>query len=381
MADSSYSLTSQTLSSTRSAFPVVTPELHSVLSRIVARVPVGSTSFSDLFKAYNEVVLHPQDDVEIYGAILKLGLEKGSDFHQKWASVTASQGVSDPRALPPVEETEDAGAGGKLDILKARLDQLDRSVGDTLETPKPSTGRRPVSDKWEALEGPHHSGPFSTPPPLGSRKRTSRSTISNDTPAADRHIHHHKRSHPMSSTPVKGRARPTSAPAEYESNRTPLHQTRKADQFRNLSLLGHALDVWREKAAFVKVSKNVLSNILIRPLTMSPKDRAVRTAQAHDAVLVRSCLRHWHVRLVRCELINATASEYARKRLVREALHYWRTNAKAARRQRWETEIRVAWETFSKRRRARILDGFWEVSGREHFVPLKSCCLGKKCPP
>jgi hypothetical protein len=293
MADSSHSLTSHTLSSTRSAFPVLTPDLHSTLSQIIARVPPGSSSFSDLFRAYSEIVLHPQDDVEIYGAILKLGLEKGTDFRQKWASVLATQGISSG-SLSQREEMEDVEDGDRLDILKARLDALDRAAGQGPETPRPFARRRSVTTERPEPSGRSRAGARSTPPSLEPRTRTvtdrSRSAsaeryrtrtnsregplprnpmYSNQSPIVDHHIRRHdrSRSQPMTSTPVKSRPHhaglhpsPSTSSAAYtpmgsDSHLLPSHQTRKADRFRNVSLLGRALDVWRDRVAMIQVSK------------------------------------------------------------------------------------------------------------------------------
>jgi hypothetical protein len=295
MAEYSHSTTSHTLSTTRSAFPILTPDLHSTLSNIVARVPPGSSSFSDLFKAYNNVVVHPQDDIEIYGAILKLALERGIDFRQKWASVLAAQGLLPRGSTSQGEEIRSGGDNERLDALKARLDELDRAAGKSLETPMPLTRRLSIIERFYTPEGPH-PGARSTSPSRGPRIRTvtrvSRSasaerhrtridsserqqthnTPGHQSPIVDHHIRRHDRprSLPLTSTPVKSRwhvghrSSPSGSTAAYtptvsDSHWLPSHQTRKADRFRRVSLLGRALDVWRDRAVIIQVRRRPLN--------------------------------------------------------------------------------------------------------------------------
>lgn len=67
------------------------PSTVDLLDEIVQLVPRGSHSFLALFNAYNQVLdahgIDQNDEVEVYDLLLKLGVVKGRDWHERWQAI------------------------------------------------------------------------------------------------------------------------------------------------------------------------------------------------------------------------------------------------------------------------------------------------------
>ncbi|TIC30970.1 hypothetical protein E3Q11_00835 [Wallemia mellicola] len=65
-----------------------------LLDEIISIVPPSSHSFLALFNAYNQVLdahgIDQNDEVELYDLLLKLGVVKGKDWHERWQSILNS---------------------------------------------------------------------------------------------------------------------------------------------------------------------------------------------------------------------------------------------------------------------------------------------------
>ncbi|KAF8682270.1 Sfi1 spindle body protein [Rhizoctonia solani] len=79
-------------SSTRS-LQQITPEDVQVIDAIIERAPATAKAFVNVYKAYNAVLqergLDPSADVTYYEFLLKIGLLKGAEWGDKWASAKA----------------------------------------------------------------------------------------------------------------------------------------------------------------------------------------------------------------------------------------------------------------------------------------------------
>ncbi|TIA89119.1 hypothetical protein E3P99_02219 [Wallemia hederae] len=70
------------------------PTTVDLIDEIVDVVPRGSHSFLALFNAYNHVLdahgIDQNDEVELYDLLLKLGVVKGRDWHERWQAIVNS---------------------------------------------------------------------------------------------------------------------------------------------------------------------------------------------------------------------------------------------------------------------------------------------------
>ena len=88
----------------------LTPDEIDFLDAVITRAPPSATTFLHIFKAYNDVIsergLDPENEVEYYKKLLKIGTLKGENWVSKWRAVRAQNGytaTSAPtRTRPPL---------------------------------------------------------------------------------------------------------------------------------------------------------------------------------------------------------------------------------------------------------------------------------------
>ncbi|KDQ61051.1 hypothetical protein JAAARDRAFT_191170 [Jaapia argillacea MUCL 33604] len=91
----------------------LTPDEVQFIDAVIERAPPSASTFLTVFKAYNDVLLErgldPQNEVVIYGKLLKIGTLRGPDWGEKWRMVKVqygygrSEGVRVPTVKPAVQ--------------------------------------------------------------------------------------------------------------------------------------------------------------------------------------------------------------------------------------------------------------------------------------
>lgn len=129
LQDQSLTLSSATSSSTTNTFPAISPWLYSLLNDIIHSLSPTASTFEQLFTRYQQVLAERgideasvEQDQDAYALLLKLSMQRGVTWAQKWSSAQ--------KAVPP-------SASPSLDILRARLDTLDARQPQQQQQPKP----------------------------------------------------------------------------------------------------------------------------------------------------------------------------------------------------------------------------------------------------
>ncbi|KAH8925265.1 hypothetical protein BT69DRAFT_1348874 [Atractiella rhizophila] len=122
-----------------------------LLQTIIDRVPPQATTFLSIYAVYQKVLqqhnLNPENDVVYYGVLLKLAMEMGETWKQKWEGVkvryfnkgsVGNVAVALPSPPPSIEE-EKLKAGG----LKSRAAKTTLNLKSLPNAPASTTPRRP----------------------------------------------------------------------------------------------------------------------------------------------------------------------------------------------------------------------------------------------
>jgi protein SFI1 len=76
----------------------LTPDDIEFLDTVISRAPTSATTFIHIFKAYNEVInergLDPENEVDYYKKLLKIGTLKGENWASKWRAVKTQNGYT-----------------------------------------------------------------------------------------------------------------------------------------------------------------------------------------------------------------------------------------------------------------------------------------------
>ena len=355
-SDTSISSATHTTSTASSAFPSIDDPTRQILQEIIEQLPQGASTFVQLFAAYKDVLksqgLDPSEDAEIYGYLLKLGMQRGADWRVKWQGVLNSNSAIIP-------------AGPSLEGLKHRLDKLDLDVERQTSprparipakggAPVPSTSRlNALMDDWTVT--PKSAKRHSAPHPLTSTPRTARTLRpayaieSPVTPAPE------VKNHPISAPRVHFQS-PThqlptrtndSANESYEDGRASSvlesFDLLAAYRFRASSLLGGAFDKWMSA-------------------TIQDQSQVRSAAQARDTTLARRLFAVWKLRKIHHDTVLRGRSDiYNRLRLLRFMLDIWRKATSRQARLRWEGDMRSALDTVRSSTDNRLLSVAWEV--------------------
>jgi hypothetical protein len=319
---------SYTLSST-ATFPALPAATHALLDEIIQGLPADAHTFEHVFTRYKDVLalhgLDPADDEEGYASLLKLSMQRGATWKDKWRS--AQQALPNSPAVP------------RLDVLRARLDSLDA----TYNHPTPSSSKlRPTS--YPLTSTPRHDRTYrtdatevtltSSPPSPPSRHRR----VSFLSPHSSNVFSPPQTTHVFSPI-VPHHEDP---PMDYARVHDPLIAA--SDAFRRSALLSHHLDAWR--------------TCLESAQTLERK-----TAQIRNKLLVKRALAIWRLRLKLVESVLVPKAEaWGAVALKRRILREWADRAAGARKSRWEGQMRAALEAVRGLREGRILISAWDVS-------------------
>lgn len=379
--------TSLTISSTASStttFPSVSPWIYSLLTDIINTLPPSASTFEQLFTRYQQVLAErgideadAEGDQDAYALLLKLSMQRGSTWAQKWANAQ--------KAVP-------AAATPSLDILKARLDSLDATQQHIHHIAPPT--------KTSAHPPPHLAIPY-----IGTRLSSQVDGPLTSTPQRPRSAPLRKQD-PQQVTPVKSARRvsflsprrpassaelsrshtllydPDSEEEGSRSDQTPelvlpphprsMHRSHLsstpaprlstyndqqlaldpkivfADRFRRANLLAALLDRWRDR-----------TEVLRR--------RHEQTEHLRQTVLLKRSLAAWHLKLrYTTDVLEPKANAWAHLNVARRTLATWVYKLRKKRKYDWEEQMRAAMVEFKARTEPRLLAEAWSVSYCSH---------------
>jgi protein SFI1 len=292
----------------------LTPDDIEFLDAVISRAPTSATTFIHIFKAYNEVIsergLDPENEVDYYKKLLKIGTLKGENWASKWRAVKVQNGYTATptpaktrlplhKATPqaPPSQSSTARLLQRLRVLQHEnppgpsvpppddhLSQTDITDIEADSPPRAAPGRpstmltattnntlgfdvgaipgyppsstlapsKPPGWRWfERDPDIDKSVPFLTStPPLSPHKPASRPTPVNTRQPILPHV-------PINPTPFRSLADLRALyPREDDAwNKVRVEQDEQsADQFRNTRLLQRCFDVWKQGHDWVIVS-------------------------------------------------------------------------------------------------------------------------------
>ena len=371
--------TSFTTSSLSAPFPVLTAAQHRTISRIIAAHPPTETfSWASLEGTYSRLDI---DEDEIQPLLLKLSLEVGRSWSDKWESAKAS--LEERGELPG-----DGVRAGSLDVLKARLDNIPRAP----RRPPSSPAAAPQASTFSAAYSPRpKSAPFDAPrPPPSTTPRAARdflvqsgyegyhSSSSDDyvgVPDSERTISLISASAILSSTPrtslaPKRASLPPPSHVHPISPSLPLHSLRPATtelelngaKFRYLSHVGKGFDKWcssflRRQAERAKADESRRVLLLRTPL-LKWRDRLGELRE------LQRNLRHAERAWKRGSLSRGFARWVGKIEKRRREEERVKTREKEVRREEKLSRLREAFEVVRTR---------WSERARREFFEVRSC--------
>lgn len=341
MADVSYSsITPSSASYASSVFPVLDASTSDLVDSIVARVAAGASDWKPVLEAYKEEFdarrLDGETDTVVYGLLLRLGMERGTDWRSKWANVKRQQQqqqqhevAKTPRA-PPV------------DIAKP--DVFRRLHDDSAKTPLPSIkqqhGRLPQAltrealDKLQSTSSPYKKS-YNTP--------AAARYAFNDYAAVTPRVHFASSMHEQQSPMTRydqvidqPRVNPAST---SEGKEAMMHQ---AIRFDRLVLLGRMMDDWLSRIA-------VLQKL------------DIHTELARNALLARRSIHLWQDRVVRHRDLLETAERARQAAVKRSSLNLWREKAEKKQKARWEKQMHLAYRTVARKQEKQLKEAVLSV--------------------
>lgn len=339
-----------TTSSLSAPFPVISPAQYRTIARIIAAHPPSDTfSWASLEGTYSRLDV---DEDEIQPLLLKLSLEVGRSWSDKWESAKAS--LEERRVLPVDGVRLKAGS---LDVLKVRLDNIPRAPRRPPSTPAaaapqattPSTtySSRPKSAPFDAFRPP----PSTTPRPardflIQSGYGGYHSSSSDDyvgVPRSERSIPLTSASAILSATPRTSLApKRASLPPPSLPHRPTSELEANGAKFRYLSHVGKGFDKWytsfvRRQAERAKAdeSRRVL---LLRTFLLKWRERLGEVREVQRGL--RDAERAWK----RGSLRRGFAKWVGRIEEKRREEERVRMREKEVRREEKESRLREAFE-------------------------------------
>jgi len=347
---------------------VLPSEVYAAIEEIIFTLPNNAHTFDQICTRYKAVMAERELDLgvdeETYASLLKLGMQRGATWKEKWSNAQkATPGITHP--LP------------SLDILKARLDSLDpnppRSHLPELKTPRLQPKRPPDPPLHFANED-YEERPRKTPE---QRKYRNAADPMTSTPQRLRSLPIHYLETPSTAHPIKQRvtflsptrsafesnesfnpppslssgeseAETASPSSRYRPNAEdqrilPDQRIVQAEQFRSYTLLSTCLDHWRMQ-------------------TDNRQAIELRTSLVRDRILVKRALAVWKLKLRLVEEVMVPKAEvWSEVVLMRKALRTWVALVKHKRRRRWELEMREALEVVNARTCGRLMGNVWQV--------------------
>lgn len=387
--------------STTSDFPVLTQSQFNTFNSVINNLPSNASSWADLTQSFNSLGLDEAQD-DSYSLLLKLTLETGRDWREKWNAVkraleakgvvyeqmqdhpkregggrratTTLQStpvlvVKDERKSTPRLNPVVGSRSGKstkpatFDLLKSKL----ANVTTTSATPRPSsynpqplplptTSNPPTrdflvkpthghcsSDDYDGVPSPSASR-FRLPPPPKAPllSRTTAITLPSRTPTTTTR---RESSHglPLQQTPAIRTSSPT---APYDSLRLPTLLESRADDFRKFSLMSLVWYHWRV----------ALSTVV---------DREVKVDQSRRAVLLRWTLGLWRMKWEQLGELERLRKDLEKRTIQlkkRMLMEKWVRKTEKRKMERWELRLRESFEICKRRSKERRKRNALEVS-------------------
>lgn len=433
MQDTSLTISSTTSSST-TTFPSVSPWIYSLLTEIIHTLPPSASTFEQLFTRYQQVLAErgideseAEGEQDAYALLLKLSMQKGSTWAQKWASAQ--------RALPP-------SASPSLDVLKARLDSLDATQPQhhhhqqQQQPQSQQTWRAPVASKSATTTGlPSNSssntrnslaipyigarlssnldGPLTSTP---QRPRSAGPSLS--TPQKHQQQQRQRESElDLQVTPVKktprrvsflSPRRPTASSVEYSSRASPFseddedsdeqpldltpepmvrppHPRRTPTRPHSTPLPTHHRATPVQQQQLEPNPEVTLADRFRRASLLTGffdrwRDRADTLHQRHQqttelrhTVLLKRSLAVWALRLrYTTDVLEPKADAWAELNRARRSVNTWVFRMRKKRKHDWEERMKAGLEEFRARSEPRLLAEAWDVrssnSSQVHFI-------------
>lgn len=358
--------TSLTISSTASStqtFPSVSPWIYSLLTEIINSLPATASTFEQLFTRYQHVLAEKgideaeaESEQDAYAVLLKLSMQRGTTWAQKWANAQ--------RALPP-------SSTPSLDVLKARLDHLDGQphprepkpkqhltipyIGARLSShadgPLTSTPQRPrtVSAKRTmpplqeqvTPEKPPRRVSFLSPRPASSASHSRSNTLIEDSYSdePDPYV--------LTPHPRRPHSTPPAQAHSYSPELTPDPKIILADRYRRANILTSFFDRWRDRNEQLQLQSD-------------------QTAQLRQTVVVKRSLAVWRLKLRYVQDVMEPKAEACEQlMLARRTLSQWVLRSRQKRKAHWEEQMRRGLEQFKARTEPKLLAEAFEVRRRD----------------
>jgi hypothetical protein len=102
-------------SSLAEPFPDVSQSQYDAIARVVAALPPGTSTWASFSEAYARLDV---DEEDCYSLFLKLSLERGRDWHEKWEAAKASL---EGRRIATGEQ---GGVGGTFELLRRKVNSV-----------------------------------------------------------------------------------------------------------------------------------------------------------------------------------------------------------------------------------------------------------------
>ena len=360
----------------RSSFPLLSAAQYHLLLRIIAGLPPGASTFEALFESYNAVLLEDGIDVAdenvCYGVLLKLGIERGACWTERWHNLLTTaeeRGVHLGHASAHPEPR-----GGHLDILRQQLEQV------TLSTPRQAL--RPSSVPLEST---------TTPTTTTTPRRNFLVTTTNLTSSDDDHRAPSPRTRPrhVIDSSSSSSLRPSRVYSDSATHATPPPRSRRlsstshshlpviptapspppqlpmvdtlatiretaATAFRNLSLVGRQFSTWRAR-------------------THALYEQQYQVDRSRDNYVLRLSLRRWRRKLSalgELESRLATYEDGKRRSDAERVIVTWAKRFTERKKAEWENALKSAAEQVAGITSARLVSDCLDVRARFALLAL-----------
>lgn len=318
MADiSRNSITPSSTSYASSVFPILPSETVALLSAIIERVPEQRSDWKPVLSSYHhvfkEIGKDGEADTEVYGLLLRLGMERGRDWRSKWENVKKAQQAGN--AQPNDGEHHQIQVHSKYDIPQSYA------------TPKPKMQEkqqarltREALEQLQKTASPYKKIRNAAPIPCDDYKEDNAKLLARPLPVV-----HFAETAMADESPYK------------LSSDTKDFMHAQALRFDRVVTLGRVFDAWRDRMAILqRVDKH--------------------TALARDSLLKRRCLSFWADRLEDHLQLESSAGKAYQSGLVRRCLNSWKAKADKKRKRGREIQIANAYKLLTERRNRLIME-------------------------
>ena len=368
MGHSPTSSVTQTTSSL-ARFPLLSSSQYNLLNRIISRLPPRADTFDALFESYNAVLAEQGIEVAeenvCYGVLLKLGMERGATWTERWRNVVA--GVEERGVQLGQAPDHGERRGGHLDILRQQLDKLTLDVPPSSSAAStrarrpasapppldsPSTPRRNFLVKTSQLASSSDDNSAATPSPSRTRTR-SRYTVapgeSSSSSLRPSRVYSDSATH--ATPPPRSRRLYSATPVAAAPPELPMVDTlavireNAATAFRNLSLVGRQFNTWRVR-------------------THTVYEQEYQVDRSRDNYVLRLSLHRWRRKLSLVGELESRLAAYEdgkRRSDVGKIFKGWMRRFTERKKAEWESALRSAAEDVVRIASTRLLSDSLDV--------------------